>query len=56
MVVDNATNMEWPVYLPDTSAIPVTLGFITLLAAVNPYGKSVCPRTDNASETTTNKF
>ena len=56
MIVDDATNMGWPVFLPDKSAATVTLGFRTFLAAVNAYGQPECLRTDNASEFTNAEF
>ena len=38
MIVDDATNMGWPVFLRDKSATIVALGFLTFLAAVKPTG------------------
>ena len=52
MIVDDATNMEWPVFPPDKSAVTVTNGFGTFLAAVNAYGKPERLRTDTGSEFT----
>lgn len=48
-IVDNATNMSWPVFL-HTSAATVTRDFRTFLAAVNAHGNPVCLRTDNGPE------
>ena len=56
MIVDDATNMGWPVFLPDMSTATVTLGFRTFLTAVNAYGQPECLRTDNASEFTNTEF
>lgn len=56
MIAGNATNMGWPVFLPDRSAATVSLGFRTFLAAVDSYGKPACLRTDNASEFIINEF
>ena len=56
MIVDDATNMGWPVFLPDKSAATVTLGFRTFLAAVNAYGQPECLRTDNVSKFTSTEF
>ena len=50
MIVDDATNMGWPVFLRDKSATIVTLGFLTFLAAVKAYGQPECLRTYNVSE------
>ena len=50
MIVDDATNMGWPVSLPDKNAATVTLGFHSRLAAVNAYGQPECLLTDNASD------
>ena len=40
MIDDDATNMGWPVFSPEKGAFPVTLGFRTLVAAVNAYARS----------------
>ena len=56
MIVDDATNMVWPVFLPDKSAATVTRGFRTFLAAINAYGKPACLRTDNSLEFTKKEF
>ena len=56
MIVDDATNVGFPVFLPDKSAAIVTLGFRTLLAAANAFGQPACLRTDNASEFTNTEF
>ena len=56
MIVDDATSMSWPVFLPGKSAAAVTFGFRTFLAAVNAYGQPQYLRTDNASEFTSTDF
>ena len=56
MFVDDATNMGWPVFLPDKSPATVTLGLRTFPAAVNAYGQPECLRTDNASESINTEF
>lgn len=50
MIVDDAINVGWRVFLPYKSAATATLGFHTFLAAVNDYGKPKFFRTDNTSE------
>ena len=47
MIVDDATNMGWSVFLSDKSVATIANGFRTFLAAVKAYGKPVCPHTDN---------
>ena len=56
MIVDDANNMSWQIFLPDKSAATVTLGFRTFLAAVNAYGQPEGYRTDNASKFTNTEF
>ena len=56
MIVDDSTNMDWPVFLPDKSAGTFTLGFRIFLAAVNVYGQPECLRIDNTSEFTYTEF
>ena len=56
MIVDDATNMEWPVFPPDKSAATVTNGFGTFPAAVNAYGKPKSLRTDTGPEFTNREF
>lgn len=54
--IDDATNIGWPVLLPDKSAATVTHDFPTFLAAVNVYGKSAYLRSDNELELTNKAF
>ena len=56
MIVDDAKNMGWPVFLPDKSAATVTTGCRTFLAAVNAYGTRESLRKDNAFEFTNREF
>ena len=56
MIVDDATNIGWPVFLPDKSAATVTSGFRTFLAAVNAYQKSESLRTYSRPEFTHRQF
>ena len=56
MIVDDVTNMGWPVFLPDKSAATVNNGFRTLLAAVNAYGTPESLRMDNGPEFTNREF
>ena len=56
MIVDDAANTEWPVFLPGKSVATVTNGFGTFLAAVNAYGKPESLRTDNCPELTNREF
>ena len=56
MIVDDATNMGWPVFLPDKSTATVTNGFRTFLPAVNAYGTPESLRVDNDPEFTNKEF
>ena len=55
-IVDDATNMGWPVFLPDKRAATLTLGFRTFLAVLNAYGKPTCLLTGNTSEFINSEF
>lgn len=55
-IVDDATNMGWPVFLPDKSAATVIRVFCTFLAAVNDYGTPACLIADNGLEFTNKQF
>ena len=55
-IVDDATNMGWPVFLPDKSAATVTNGFRIFLAAVNAYETPESLRTDSGPEFTNREF
>ena len=56
MIADDATDVGWPVFLPDKSAAIVTNSFRTFLTAFNAYGRSESLRTDNGPEFTNRKF
>ena len=56
MTADDATNMGWPVFVPDKSVATFTRGFRTSRAAVNAYSMPACLRTDNGLEFTNKKF
>ena len=56
MIADDATDVGWPVFLPDRSAAIVTNSFRTFLTAFNAYGRSESLRTDNGPEFTNRKF
>ena len=47
MIVDDAINMGWPVFLPGNNAATVTNGFRTFPAAVVAYWTPESLRTDN---------
>ena len=55
MIVDDATNMAWPVFLPDKSGHHYPQ-FPHFLAAVHAYGQPKGLRTDNASESANTEF
>ena len=48
MIVDDAINMGWPVFLPGNNAATVTNGFRTFPAAVVAYWTPESLRTDNS--------
>ena len=56
MIVDDTTNMGWPVFLTDNSVATVTRGFRTFMAAVDAYKKPSRLRTDNDLEFTNKEF
>ena len=56
MIVDDATNLGWQIFLPDKSTATVTLGFPTFLSAVYVYGQPECLRADTASAFTNTEF
>lgn len=56
IIADDATNMSWPVFLPDKSAATVTRDFRTFLAANNAYRTPTCLHTENSFEFTKKEF
>ena len=47
MIVDDATNMDWPVFSPDKSAVMVSCGYRAFLAVVSTYAKPAGLGSDN---------
>ena len=47
MIVDDATNMDWPVFSPDKSAVMVSCGYRAFLAVVSTYAKPAGLGRDN---------